>query len=142
MLYRSFVKISVLVSTFYLSAQIVSSYSLECRGAYYPHMGHQAWCQTDSADLNSAKLCTGSSCSNKATNTGFVEMENCVWNDRPHVDGVSSQQCVDYEWNDTFAADGPGVYHTFSCTNNGHNHYYCHVEPSKTGFITCDDCQK
>ncbi|EGG06115.1 uncharacterized protein MELLADRAFT_124160 [Melampsora larici-populina 98AG31] len=135
MLNQYFLNISVLVFTFHLSALFVTSW--HCRGSYTPHIGNQALCQPDLVN-RTLKICTGTSCSNKATNTGFVLMKNCIWNDRPNVRGTSQQQCVSYDWDTDEGADGQGAY---ACTNNGKHNYLCDVDPKTTGVITCDDCQ-
>ncbi|EGG06116.1 uncharacterized protein MELLADRAFT_124161 [Melampsora larici-populina 98AG31] len=136
MLYHSFLKISVLVSTFYLSALIVSS-SWDCIGGYTPHIGQQAFCQLSLTDKTTQILCTGSSCWNRALNTAWIPMHRCLWVDRRRVHGLSQQQCAGYEWE-----KDRGPYHSgaYACTNPGGHHYICDVPPQKTGHMTCDDC--
>ncbi|EGG06114.1 uncharacterized protein MELLADRAFT_124159 [Melampsora larici-populina 98AG31] len=132
MLNHSFLKISVLVFTFFVNSLIVSSKLWNCIGEYTPH----GVCGQTLDTGNSQITCKPGSCYNRAANTKNVHMYGCTWEDQP-VPGLSQQDCVEYNWDSTGAQDGKGA---FTCVNPRGHTYSCEVDPSKVGYISCDDC--
>ncbi|KAH9813601.1 secreted protein [Melampsora americana] len=142
---RCFLKATVLVSTLFLSALIVSSaktfgYKFKCTHGLTGVFTNPSPVVTVACIVAQPKgkpshqhSCKYTSCSNGSSKT--VPMTNCrELGVAPNNPNVSKQRCLDYTWLDGVKYSCmSSVSHTTTCYN---------TKPKDLVYLTCTDCTK